>query len=341
MPLRADALAAFLAAHGRGGWERRLLAGDASNRRYDRLRDPVTGHTEILMDAPPERGEDVRPFVRIARHLNAIGLAAPEIMAEDAARGFLLIEDFGDAVFARLVETDPDREAGLYRAAAEVLLALHRHPAPDGLPRFAQPLTPDFAALAWAWYAEGATGVLPGSATRATDLLNRALAEHADDQSVMILRDYHAENLVWRTERNGLARVGLLDFQDAMAGHPAYDLASLLGDARRDVAPAVREATVAHYLARSGRAEPGFRTALAVLGAQRNLRILGVFARLCLAAGKTRYLPMIPRVWRNMLADLDHPALSDLRRAVLADLPEPTPDHLAALERRCATVPIP
>jgi aminoglycoside/choline kinase family phosphotransferase len=341
VPERSDARDAFLHRHGRADWARALLAGDASNRRYDRLCDPATGRSEILMDAPPERGEDTGRFVAIARHLRAIGLAAPEILAEDGTQGFLLIEDFGDAVFARVLERAPDREADLYRAAADVLLHLHRHAPPAGVPRFAVPMDTEFLTLAWAWYRHDSTGALPDEARGAADLLNRLLADHADAQNVLILRDYHAENLVLRPGLDGISAVGLLDFQDAMAGHPAYDLISLLADARRDVSDATRVQTVDHVL-RHGDHEPEtFRTALAVLGAQRNLRILGVFARLCLAHGKTRYVDLIPRVWAHLMRDLDHPALAPLRSRVLSDLPPPDPRHLQEMKARCARVPMP
>ncbi|WP_099825043.1 aminoglycoside phosphotransferase family protein [Oceaniglobus indicus] len=338
---RAKLLRTFLADTGRAGWARSPLAGDASNRRYDRLRDPVTGRSEVLMDAPPATGEDVTPFITIARHLRALGLAAPEIIADDPENGFLLIEDFGDAVFARVLDTDPALETELYRHAADVLLKLHRHPPPPGLPRFAIPMEVDFLTIAHAWYRPGATGHLPDSAAKVADLMNRALADHADDQSVMILRDFHAENLIWQPQRAGTDRVGLLDFQDAMAGYPAYDLISLLADARRDVAPATRAATIAYFIDRSGTDPDAFRTALAVLGAQRNLRILGVFARLCLCHGKARYVDLLPRVWGHLMADLEHPTLADLKTQVLADLPPPDAPHRQELKARCATVPMP
>jgi len=337
---RADDTTAFLATTPFAGWARRHLAGDASNRRYERLTGPE-GRTAVLMDAPPHRGEDVAPFLRIAAHLAAMGIASPAILVQDTARGFVLLEDFGDALFARVLAQDPTREVELYTLATDLLLALHRHPAPPDLPRFQPPFTPEFIALAHGWYRHDATGGVPGDAAPFCAALNDAVLTHANEQSVTILRDYHAENLVLRPGRARMAQVGVLDFQDAMAGHPAYDLVSLLADARRDVAPATREAMIEHYVARSGFDNDKFRTCCAVLSAQRNLRILGVFARLCLHFGKAQYVGLIPRVWGHLMRDLTDPALSELRDITLADLPTPTTDHLNNLRARCATIPMP
>jgi len=337
---RAQAAARFLAATPWADWARAPLAGDASDRRYERLSGP-SGETVVLMDAPPDKGEDVALFVRIAAHLADMGIASPRILAEDATKGFLLLEDFGDALFARVLAREPGRETALYALATDLLIALHHHPAPPGLPRFQPPFAPDFIALAYGWYCPDATGHIANGATPFCDALNTALMAHANDQSVMVLRDYHAENLVLRPGQTGLAQVGVLDFQDAMAGHPAYDLVSLLGDARRDVSPATAQAMIARYCNETGRNSDRFSTACAVLSAQRNLRILGVFARLCLCHGKVQYVDLIPRVWGHLMRDLAHPALAGLQAITLADLPAPTPAHLSELRARCATLSMP
>ncbi|TYB86449.1 aminoglycoside phosphotransferase family protein [Oceaniovalibus sp. ACAM 378] len=341
MTARPELIAGFLARSDWADWQRSPLAGDASNRRYERLRDPATGDTVVLMDAPAERGEDVRPFTRLARHLLTCGLSAPEILAEDAESGLLVLEDFGDAQFARKIAQEPACEVELYDAAIDVLVALHRHPPPPDVPQYSPPFTADFVAPAYGWYVSGATGHLPAVADSFCEVLNAALLEHGAGTDVLMLRDYHAENLVWRPAHTGLARVGLLDFQDAMAGHRAYDLASLLTDARRDVSPALRDAMTERYLAATGLPPEPFRAACAVLGVQRNLRILGVFARLSLAFGKPGYVDLIPRVWGHLMHDLSHPALTNLRNIVLRDLPAPTDTHLKELKARCATVPMP
>jgi aminoglycoside/choline kinase family phosphotransferase len=156
---------------------------------------------------------------------------------------------------------------------------------------------------------------------------------------VVILRDYHAENLLWLPERTGTAMTGLLDFQDALLGHPAYDLVSILQDARRDVAPQTETDMIAYYLANTGKDEAAFQTAYALLGAQRNLRILGIFARLCQRDGKPHYVDLIPRVWSYVQRDLAHPALADVADVLASSLPAPTNDFLEDLRARCATSP--
>ena len=325
----------------RAGWgsaRAEPLAGDASLRRYERLRRGE--EAAVLMDAPPDAGEDVRPFLAIARHLAELGLSAPRVLAADEGAGFLLLEDLGDDLYARLLSrSDEGLERALYQAAVDLLAELHRHPAPAGIAAYGPEVMADRAALAWRWYRRGVAGDA-GDAAGAERAVRDMLEQLAPETDVLVLRDYHAENLLWLPEREGVARVGLLDFQDALAGHRAYDLVSLLEDARRDVAAALREAMIARYIAATGLDEASFRAAAAALGAQRNLRIIGVFARLSMHYGRPRYVDLIPRVWAHLGRDLDHPWLEPLRR-VAATLPEPTPERLARLKELCATVPAP
>ncbi|WP_372604160.1 aminoglycoside phosphotransferase family protein, partial [Actibacterium sp.] len=252
MPQR-DALADnFLRTAGWGAATRRVLAGDASNRRYDRLTDPATGASAVLMDAPTDKGEDVRPFLRIARHLTGLGLSAPRILAEDIANGFLLLEDLGDDLFARVTAQTPELEQQLYATATDLLADLHQHPAPQDLPAYDPPLMASLSALVYDWYLPGA-GLTPTPEEKQAFQaeIETVLTNLAPDTPVLIQRDYHAENLLWLPDRDGVARVGLLDFQDGMAGHPAYDLVSLLEDARRDVPPEVQRSMLARYIARA------------------------------------------------------------------------------------------
>jgi len=324
---------AFLAAAGWGDAERRHLAGDASNRRYERLLRGA--ETAVLMDADPARGEDVRPFLRIARHLAGLGLGAPRILAEDVTQGFLLLEDLGDRLYARELEAAPDAEEELYAAAVDVLAELHSRPLPWGVAPYAPREMGRLAALAVEWYLPGATGQ-PAPAALADRLsaeIERLTAPLMSGHQVLVLRDYHAENLIWLPDRQGHARVGLLDFQDARAGHPAYDLLSLTEDARRDTSPELRMAMEARYCAATGTDPEAFRQAAAILAAQRNLRIMGVFARLGLRDGKPGYIALMPRVWDHLMRDLDDPALARLRRLVHDHLPAPgagVRDRLAA-----------
>ena len=334
---RATLATAFLARAGWGAATRAPLAGDASNRRYERLAGPLG--PAVLMDADPAKGEDVRPFIAIARHLKALGLSAPGILAEDAEHGFLLLEDLGDDLFARVLARTPGREGEFYAAATDVLLDLHRHPAPPGLAPYDAETMPPLAALAYDWYFAGAVGNLPpGGARRTlTEAMAEAIATHATPaRPVLAQRDYHAENLIWLPGRQGPARVGLLDFQDARAGHPGYDLISALEDARRDVAEDTRAMAIRRYLDGSGAEAAPFEAALSVLGAQRNLRIIGVFARLSMLYAKPHYVDLIPRVWGHLRRDLSHPALAGVARACAA-LPEPSPAVLKQLKDLCGT----
>lgn len=329
---RAAELEQFLAAGPWAGCDRRVVAGDASNRRYDRLRRP-NGETAILMDAPPEKGEDVRPFLRVAAYLSDLGLSAPRILEADSARGFLIIEDLGDDLFASLLKADPSREAELYGPAVDALVQLHRA-TPLPLP----PCDPDWMAqmnrLIFDWHVRD----VPKAAQEEFQATFRPLAESLEGTpKVVILRDYHAQNLLWLPERQGAARVGQLDFQDALLGHPAYDLVSVLQDARRDVSPAIERAMVDRYLAATGMARAPFKRAYAILGAQRNLCILGIFARLCLRDGKAHYVDLIPRVFDLVQRDLAHPDLAPLARVLEPILPTPDETFLKELKSQCAS----
>lgn len=313
---------------GQTGWAEALqvpLAGDASSRRYTRL---IRGEDRAILMQDPDG--DVALFARLARYLSGLGLSAPRILAEDPAAGLLLLEDLGDGLLARLATT-PEAESSLYALATEALIELHRHAPPDGLPLAGPERLADWIDLAFLHYV-----AMPDLFPAARDAFRPLLEQHARPTDVMVLRDYHAENILLLPGRSGPARAGLLDFQDALLGHRAYDMVSLIEDARRDVRPETARACIAQYLAATGLPEAAFRTSLAVLGAQRNLRILGVFARLAMTRGKPQYIDLIPRVWAHLQNDLAHPALADVRQ-VLSPLPAPTPDHLQRLKTTCPT----
>lgn len=332
MPDREALIHAFAERAGWGKAALHHLAGDASNRRYLRLvAEP--GRTAVLMDAPPGSGEDIGPFLAIARHLSSLGLSPPRILARDEAAGLLLLEDLGDGLFARLVAEKPACERTLYLAAAETLAVLQRAAPPEGLERFTPWTMAALVRLVFDWYAPE---VRERDAEDLVARLKAALERTAPVPEVVALRDFHAENLIWLPERAGPARTGLLDFQGAVLAHPAYDLVSLLNDARRDVTEDTRAAVVHHFLDLTGGAAAPFAAAAAALSAQRNLRILGVFARLARRDGKTGYLRFLPRVWRLLLRDLDHPALADVREAALRLLPPP-----ASIPGEEATCPAP
>ncbi|WP_347311698.1 aminoglycoside phosphotransferase family protein [Defluviimonas sp. SAOS-178_SWC] len=313
------------------------LAGDASARSYQRL--TINGRAAVLMDAAPAQGESTERFARMARWLADHGYSPPALLAADHAHGFLLLEDLGDDLFARLLAADPSREAELYAAATDFLSDLHRHPAPD----FVAPLDAsglaELTMLVPKWYLPGIGEPANPTAEVLPDLIGAEFARLGDGAVVTSLRDFHAENLIWLPERSGHARLGLLDFQDAVATHPAYDLVSLLQDARRDVSEMTEAAMIARYVRANGLDPAGFGAVYALLGAQRALRIAGIFARLTLRDGKPHYLAYLPRVWRHLDRNLAHPALGDLARAVHESLPAPTPERVQRIKDQCGRHP--
>ena len=328
---RASLSRTFLDRAGWGQAERSFLAGDASDRSYDRLR--MGGRSAVLMDAPPGKGDDPAQFLRAADHLLSLGLTAPRCLSQDLATGFLLLEDLGDGVYARLIAADPGLESPLYLAATDALLTLQASPALPDLPDASASDWAEAACLALDCYRAAVIGD-SGDRAGLKAAMETLIQRHGDGPRVMILRDYHAENLLWLPEREGVRRVGILDFQLAQMGHPVYDLVSLLQDARRDVSREAISATIMHFKASSA-PDPGFDAAYAVWGAQRALRILGVFARLCLVAGKPGYLRLMPRVWGHLQENLAHPVNARLARICAANLPEPTPETLAAIGAKC------
>lgn len=336
---RNVAIDAFLATSDWRLARREALAGDASNRRYERLIGGPGGASVVLMDAAPERGEDVRPFIAMADHLASLGLSAPRILARDVEAGLLILEDLGDELYARVLGRDVAREDELYGPAVDLIADLAGTPPPA----FVMPYGPDLvplAQLAFDWYLRGATGDTAAPArAEFGGLFAAALAEVAPQAPTVTLRDYHAENLIWLPERQGTARVGLLDFQDARSGHPVYDLISLLEDVRRDVSPEVDARMRRRFVDRSGLPEDEVSLAAAVFAAQRNLRILGVFARLSLHYGKPGYVDLIPRLWRHLQSDLTHPALAPVADLLARVLPAPSTEILNRLKAQCGTVP--
>jgi aminoglycoside/choline kinase family phosphotransferase len=318
---RAARIERFLARAGWAAAQRAPLAGDASARVYQRL--DADGARAVLMDADPARGEDVRPFALLSGHLRGLGLSAPGVLAADADAGLLLIEDFGDTRYDHAIAAGAD-EAELYEAAVDALARLQEGPVPDGLPAWNAAAMAPLAAMPFDWYRPG-LALDPAPAARAAlrDEMTALLAT-LDGPPVLVLRDYHAQNLIWLADRIGAARAGLLDFQDGGPGHPAYDLVSLVEDARRDLAPGLAAKLRARFAACTGGAAATLERACAILGAQRNLRILGQFVRLAHRDGKPAYLDLMPRVWCHLQGDLAHPDLARLADLVARHIPEPT-----------------
>jgi hypothetical protein len=308
----------FLARHGWEGAEIRPLAGDASFRRYFRIHRG--GETAVLMDAPPPH-EDPRPFVVVAEWLVEAGLSAPHIIARDLDRGLLLLDDFGDARLRETLDTDPGRETQLYELAVDLLVHLHRRPPMPGLRPHGLDQWLDELQLFPDWYCPAlGLAVDSGGFRAAWSTVLEAVA--ADGfPPVTVLRDFHAENIMLVGGRDGIRHFGLLDFQDAVVGHPAYDLASVLEDARRDVTPSTERAMLDRYMQEAG-CDPAFESAYWTLAAQRNTRILGVFTRLWKRDGKPHYTGFQPRMWGLLERDLDHPALGPVREWFDANVPQ-------------------
>lgn len=311
MPDRADQIKAFLSEAGWHDATRTPLAGDLSPRRYARLRRG--DEAAILMDADTT----MQPFVEIADWLLASGFSAPERVHTDAPAGLLLLEDFGDTSLTQLLAKAPDQTEAIHDLCVDLLLALRK------APRLRRPCPTASELVAWTEivdtnYPDVDTLRLAGFRAVLTDLLDRALTEPPS----MSLRDFHADNMMWLPDREGTRRFGLLDFQDAFLTHPAYDLVSFLTDARTDVPRERRLATLGLYLEKSGDSEDPFRCAFAALSAQRNLRILGIFAKSA-ATGKKHHLDKLARVHGYFAEALEHPAFDAVRNETLAALPDP------------------
>ncbi|MGQ0559728.1 MAG: aminoglycoside phosphotransferase family protein [Sphingosinicella sp.] len=299
----------FLSANGWQGADIVPLAGDASFRRYFRVRQGA--RSAVLMDAPPAH-EDLGPILNVAGHLLERGFAAPRPLAVDRGQGLLLLEDLGDDRMGPWLVANSEREHDTYAQAVDLLVRLVSRPAPADLPPYDAEAMAREADLFPRWYAPALGLEVDAAAFAAAwDTTWREVLQAVAQAPVLVLRDYHADNLMILSDREEL---GLLDFQDALAGHPAYDLVSLLQDARRDVAPALEEEMIDRFVKSAGIAEPArFRAHYEILGAQRNTKILGIFTRLWKRDGKPHYLPLQPRVWAYLERNLAHPALADVR----------------------------
>jgi len=321
---REGVIAAFLAAAGWPGAAPRPLAADASFRRYYRVaRD---GETAVLMDAPPPR-ENVRAFHKVQRLLLDLGFSAPRPIRVDEAAGLMLLEDLGDRTFTRALAEGAAEDA-LYRLAVDLLIELHRRFEPeqlrgDMLPLYDDARLLDESLLLVDWYLP-ALGRRPEPRARAAYVAawQAVLPAARAVPGSLVLRDYHVDNLMVVDGRTGIASCGLLDFQDAVLGPVSYDLVSLLEDVRRDVSPDLVAALRARYLAEFPALDrAAFDASYAILGAQRNAKIIGIFTRLCRRDGKPDYLRHVPRTWRLLEGDLEHPALAPVRAWFEREIP--------------------
>ncbi len=342
--------AQFLKDHGLGDARREPLAGDASTRAYERLHRHDKPSL-IFMDQPPKAETAPCPpdatveerlalgfnasyrlaagrvdaFVACARHLKGLGLSAPEIIAFDAGSGLAVLEDLGDGLFASRILAGED-EAPLYDDAIDALCVLHAAPPPEVLGEGGEATWPllSYDALALKMASDLFVEWLPRlrpeltfdpAALSAWEAAWTPIRDRAEvGAEVFCHRDYHAENLIWLPERSGPARVGLIDFQDAVKAHRVWDLSMLLHDARRDVSPEREAAALSRYLAAHPTLDRDRLLAdYHALGALNVSRIIGIFARLVTRDGKPRYEAFLPRLWRYLDSCLEDPTLSEVR----------------------------
>jgi aminoglycoside/choline kinase family phosphotransferase len=303
-----------------------MLAGDASFRRYERVH-ASDGSRAVLMDAPPPQ-ENVAPFRDVARLLQSLGLSAPRVLSCDIDHGLLLLEDFGDRTFGKLLAEGAQPEP-LYRLATDTLIDLQRAWRERGDPGAGLPLYDDAllidreANLLLDWYMP-AVGLHPDAGQRESyrQAWQEALARVHAHPSTLVLRDFFPDNLMLLEDRGGTAACGLLDFQDAVIGSPLYDLASLLQDARRDVPPEIEEQMLQRYLAAFPELDAqDARVAYTVIAAQRHAKVIGIFTRLARRDGKPGYLAHIPRLWRLFNKALSAPALEPVHAWLDLNLP--------------------
>jgi aminoglycoside/choline kinase family phosphotransferase len=312
-----EGLDEFLENAGWGAARVEPLVGDASFRRYFRVRDG--NRSAMLMDAPPPH-EDPGPFLDVGKWLAEHGHRAPAIHAADRSRGLVLIEDFGKDRMRDWLDDNAHAEHEVYERAIDALVRLHRSPpgpfAPYDLDTYQRE-----AGLFTEWYCPAMRIEVDAEGYRAAfaDVLRPMLPRQ--NPGVTVLRDYHAENIMLLDG----GHQGLIDFQDALVGHPAYDLVSLLQDARRDVSPELEREMLDRYLAQV-EANPDFEADYARLGAQRNAKIVGIFSRLWKRDDKPRYLAFIPRVWEAMERDLRHPALAPVAEWFARNIPQEVRD---------------
>jgi N-acetylmuramate 1-kinase len=349
---RLQTLRQFLTDTGYAEARRQRMAGDASTRSYARL---FRGENPFILMNSPRRpdgpatyqgksysaavhlAEDVRPFVAIANGLREHGFSAPAIRQADLEEGFLITEDFGSASFIEGNPPSPIPER--YQAAADMLAALHRQSLPETLPltphaRYTVPVFDTDAMLVeiglmLEWYLPDRDAHPPEEARAQFVAMWRNLLDHAlAGARTWVLRDFHSPNLIWLDERHDIAKVGLIDFQDAVLGPAAYDLVSLLQDARIDVPEQIELALLTRYIKARLAADTAFDPArfaelYAIMSAQRNTRLLGTFARLNRRDGKPQYLRHQPRIWTYLNRSLAHPALAQFRDWYTTHVPPP------------------
>lgn len=321
---RAQEIEAFLSKAGWSAARHDPLPADASFRRYTRLFDMQRGTQALLMDAPPDKERKTPAFVEVAETLRQADLSAPEIYHADTPRGLVLLEDFGSASFTHVLAREPQRELDLYTVAGGVIPKLQGLSASCAAPYDAAALAAEIALFSDYWWPDAFGSDMP-AATR--EEFNAAWAQPlatletaAKTRPALTLRDFHVDNLFDLPARAGLAQVGLIDFQDALIGHCAYDLVSLLQDVRRDVATDVQDTVLAQCAA--ALEDPDLRTIYALYGAQRAVKILGIFIRLDTLYKKPDYRRHLPRTWQRVHMNLQEAMLQPFAQWLERHIPQ-------------------
>ncbi len=310
------------------------IAGDASARRYERL-ETATGATAVLMIDREAKIGSIQRFLAVSDTLLGGGLSAPRTLAADIGKGVVLLEDFGPVRIADGLSLGKYREEDVYPAVIETLVALQSIRPEIALATPDRAELAEMTNLALSWYAKGVQDEPALGASAIFPVLETVLAEIEPVTPVPVHRDFHAENLFWLPDRQGAARIGIIDFQDMFLGHPVYDLVSLLTDARRDISLELRTEMIGYFCDLAQQSRPEVEKAFAVISVQRNMRILGVFARLAIRDHKTQYLDLIPRVWGYLTAALAHSGLEELAEHLRHALPAPDADHMSMLRASC------
>jgi aminoglycoside/choline kinase family phosphotransferase len=315
---------------GRAGWAGasvQSMAGDLSARNYERLTQP-DGSRAILMDANPDLDPSTPAFLAMTDWLSARGLSVPKVFAAQKNQGLLLLEDFGDEKLTGLIQRNPKLSRDYYHLAIEALIVI-RNATPAALERPSAAQMAEATMVADQWY----PGANRSALEQLRGVLEAALADVLATKPTVSLRDFHTDNVIWLEDREGVRKVGILDYQDALLTQPAYDLMSLLTDARVTVPRALRAEMIGHYARQTNDAVEDVTLAVAVLGAQRNLRILGIFARAARQYGKTQHLNSVPRVYEYLSECLLHPQFSGRCPRLQIMLPVPTAELIAGLRK--------
>ncbi len=290
------------------------LAADASFRKYYRIYEHNKEKSYVLMDAPPEL-EPIESFLNIGAWLKEINLPSPEVYAKDTNNGYLLLEDFGNVNISQFLNYNMDNEKEIYKTAIDILIELSKHKPPLFVNDFSPSILMEELSLFIKWYLKLAGIKIDSSALNDWNILwNKKFKEIKSDKKVLVLRDYHSENLMWNSTKSHGTRIGLLDFQDALSGHQAYDLVSLLQDVRRKISSNIYQEMQLYFMDSANIIDQvNFLKAYNILGTQRNIKILGIFSRLAIRDNKKKYLKLIPYTWSLVNFNLKNPELSEIK----------------------------